>query len=159
MRLAPASLLLLLAAGCGDDPPAKGTAQTSNMVRQDPTRQPSARDIPAPRLEPLGHDDVERAGLAGAGCDFSVGEQLLLVAVQDDAIVRVGETVLHLARQGPLGGTGGFFASSRLRVRVGRTSHGATAAGEGSSWPATISVTNPVGGAPQQIQGRWACGS
>jgi len=168
MRVAriAASLCAALPIGCADGT-VVGNAQTANMVREGSSQPPPVTELPPPlrgstvppRLEPLGLDEIEAAGLQGAGCDFTIGEQVLLVAVQDRAIARVGGRIIPLFHAGPLGGTGGFFGSYELRISVGRIEGAEETRDEGSSWPARIAVTTPWAGQPSRLEGRWSCGS
>lgn len=155
-------LAALLLSGCGDSGP-QGDAESANLVRPAPTGAASQPrrlqpDGPPPQLEPLGSDEIEAAALEGAGCDFTIGEQVLLVAVEREAIVRVGGRILRLSHYGPLGNTGGFFAGREVRVSVGRTEGARARESDGPSWPARIAVTSPTSGQPSRIEGRWSCG-
>jgi len=162
MRPAIGLSVLLLLAACGEDEAAK--QEQGNLVRQNVYGNQIAAETPPegppPQLEALGSDEVEQAGLAGAGCDFSMGETLLLVAVEGGAIAKVRGRVVRLVHAGPVEASGGFFASPQVRISVGRTEpEQGQASGETMSWPAAISVTSPQSGEPYRLEGRWSCGS
>ncbi len=160
--LAIGATVLILAA-CGGSGP-QGDASSSNLATAGPPPQPatgreSQDSAPPLRLEPLGLDEVEQARLRGAGCDFTVGEQLLLVAAEGEAIAKVNGRVVRLYHNAALGPTGGFFASPEARISVGRIEGAEQQRDEGMSWPARIAATSPANGAPSRIEGRWSCGS
>ena len=166
MRAASAIALLLLLAACGDSQGVESNAHVENLVRAGPVPTPSppnsstVEEGPAPQLEPMGSDEIEAAGVMGAGCDFSVGEQVLLVADADgEAVARVNGRIVRLFHQGDLGPTGGFFASRELRVSVGRIEGQEQRIAQGASWPARIAVTTRTAGQPSRVEGLWSCGS
>ncbi len=103
-----ASVLLLL--GCGDGLLSEDRGVTANQIQRVSTPQEEPRPVDlVERLQPITQEDLERAGLIGAGCNFSSGGKLLLVAVADGALIRFGRELVHLVGAGPVGPTGGFF--------------------------------------------------
>ena len=168
MRIVKIAALLCLAlpVACSRGAP-EPKAQPANAIAVEADQPPPVNEhVPPangstvpPQLEPMGHDEIDAAGLQGAGCDFSVGEQVLLVAVQREAIARVDGRIVRLFHAGTLGATGGFFGSRQLRISVGRIEGAEQTRDEGSSWPARIAVTTPRAGQPSRVEGRWSCGS
>ena len=154
-----ALLALLLLAGCGES----GTgnrAATANQIERLSTPKVEKQDPRASaRLQPITPEDLEREGLAGAGCDFSGEGRLLLAAVGSNAIVRIEGEIRHLLHSAPVGPTGGFFEDRQLSVSVGRTAESGTTAGEAGSWPARVTVTNRRIEIQQEMAGIWTCGA
>ena len=151
-------LALLAACGSGDDPP-NGAADTNQIERLATPRQPKADPQASVRLQVLTVQDLQLEGLIGAGCYFVREGQMLVAAVGSDSLVRIGGELRHLVPSAPVGGTGGFFEDRQLSVSVGRTEEAGTAAGEATSWPARISITNRRTGAQLRLRGVWTCGA
>lgn len=163
--LLASALLLPLAAGCGSEPRGGYQPPTTEQIERlsTPGEEPAA--VAGPQLAPIAREDVERELAPGAGCEFRRGDDLLLVAVADDAIVRRGGRIVHLRPSAPLEGTGGFFADTDISVSVGRTGGAGTATDETATdetrvWPAEAMVTDRTLPAEQtEISGSWSCGA
>ena len=153
------ALALLLLAGCGggDDP--DGAASPNQIERLSTPQTANADADAAARLLPLTPEDVGREGLLGAGCEFSSGGAMLLVAAGGGAIVRTHDGVRHLVPSAPVGPTGGFFEDRHLSVSVGRSEEAGRNVGEATGWPARITVTNRRAEAQQEASGMWTCGA
>jgi len=159
MRIAAATLVLLLA-GCGQViEPSNGAAST-NQIEKLSTPRVEEPDLQATvRLQPVTISDLDREGLVGAGCDFSRDGQILLATVGSDALVRLQGQLRHLIHSGPVGPTGGFFEDRHLSVSIGRTEEVANEADESAAWPARMTVTNRRTEQQQEVRGIWTCGS
>ena len=159
MRASALGLVLILAAcGSGGEAP-NGAADVNQIERLATPRQPKPDPHASVRLQVLTVQDLELEGLIGAGCYFVRDGRMLLAAVGSDSLVRIGGALRHLVPSAPVGGTGGFFEDRQLSVSVGRTSEAGTAAGEATSWPARISITNRRTGARIRLRGVWTCGA
>jgi hypothetical protein len=157
-------LLLALAsalAGCGGEENALNEAEAARSIEQVATAAPVKKPDHRPTLAPLTAVDIRRELRPGPGCDFSIGERLLFVAVAGDALARVNGRFVHFTTAGPLGPTGGYFVGGGFTLSVGRTSDEGTAAGEAGSWPGRIAVSDhgrterPV----RDLRGSWRCGA
>ena len=153
-----ASVLLLL--GCEEGLVSDDRGVTVNQIERVSTPKEEARppDL-VERLQPITREDLERAGLVGAGCNFSSGGRLLLVAASEGALVRFGPQLVRLAGAGPVSPSGGFFEHRQVSVSVGRLSEKDGAADESASWPARAIVTNRRTEVVNEIQGVWTCGA
>lgn len=151
-------LAALLLPGCGE-PGAAGTdAATANQIERLSTPRVEKQDPQASaRLQPITPEDLEREGLLGAGCEFSLEGHTLLVAVGSDAIVRVEGALRHLIHSAPVGPTGGFFEDRQLSVSVGRTSDAGTAANPSAGSAARITVSNRRTEVQREMIGAWRC--
>ncbi|WP_129792536.1 hypothetical protein [Sphingosinicella sp. CPCC 101087] len=154
------AMTLVLLAGCGrEDGALEGNASANQIERLSTPSEEEGDPLTAVRLQPLEPSDVEREGLLGAGCAFSVGGQLLLAATGGDAIVRMQDGIRHLVPSGPIGPTGGFFEDRQLSISVGRSGPAGRAVAEGSSRPARITVTHRRAELEQAHAGAWTCGA
>ena len=151
---------LLLLAGCdrGEGQP-EGTANANQIERLSTPVEQTEDPRATVRLEPLSAADLEREGLLGAGCLFTVGDKRLLAAVGGDAVVRIQGEIRHLVHSAPAGATGGFFEDRQLSVSVGRASESGIAVEEGMRWPARITVTNRRAEIEVEQAGAWTCGA
>jgi len=157
MKRLAASLLLL--AACGQDGAESANASPEQIERLARAPEEKADPLASVRIEPLAPGDLEREGLLGAGCSFSRGDRMLLAAVGSNAIVRIGGETRHLVQSAAVGPSGGFFEDRQLSVSVGRLDEDGTAAGEATSWPARIRVTNRRSGVDLVQRGHWTCGA
>ena len=153
---------LLLLAGCGgsgvvgDD---EGVT-TNQIERLSTPGEPVVDRQASARLQPIGLDDLDRAGLPDPACDFSRNGRMLLAAASNDAVAKIGGTIIHLTHSGPVGPSGGFFEDRQLSISVGRTEAAAgEAVGATAGWPARIAVTNRRTRAQTEMQGIWRCGA
>ena len=160
MRSAAIILMLVLAAGCGDDGSGEGKADANQLARLSTPEPPPVEDpLALVRLEPLGAGDITSEGLGGPGCSFIRGTQVLVVANEEDAIARIGGRTLHFAPATPPGPSGGFFEERQRSISIGRTDAADTAGSALEGWPARIVVTNRRGGARIERDGLWRCGA
>ena len=155
-----ALLALLLLAGCGPGGAGggDGAADTNQIERLSTPKVEKPDPRASAQLQPLTPEDIEREGLLGAGCAFARDGRILLASVGSDALVRHAGELRHLIHSAPVGATGGFFEDRHLSVSIGRTSETA-AAGEASSWPARITITNRRTEAQVELRGVWTCGA
>ena len=159
MRAAALGLTLVLA-GCGSRGEQPNGAADTNQIERLATPRVEKPDPQASvRLQVVTDQDLETEGLLGAGCHFLRDDQMLLAAVGSDALVRHAGELRHLVPSAPVGGTGGFFEDRQLSVSVGRTDEDGTAAGEATSWPARMRITNRRTGAQLRLRGVWTCGA
>ena len=162
MRPLPLAALALLSA-CGGDGPTTtpaGNAADTNQIERLSSPQEEVDPQAAARLQPLTMQDAEREGLLGAGCTFTAGGRMLLVAAGSDAIVRINGEIRHLVHSGTVGPTGGFFEDRQVSVSVGRVDEDSGEAGpESMRWPARITFTNRRAETDQELGGLWSCGA
>ena len=153
-------LAALLLPGCGEPGAAGNKAATANQIERLSTPRVEKADPEASaRLQPITLEDLEREGLLGAGCDFSLEGHTLLVAVGSDAVVRVEGALRHLIHSAPVGPTGGFFEDRQLSVSVGRTEEAGTAGNALAGSAARITVTNRRTEVQREMIGTWRCGA
>jgi hypothetical protein len=147
MRSVAAALPVLLLAGCGDrSPVGEDRGVTTNQIERLSTpREPAPDPLANVRLQPLTRGDVGGDSAAG-GCAFVRGSGVLLLARAGDAVVRIGGHAVHAAASGPVGPTGGFFATPRVGVSVGRDEGGGR-----------ITATDRHSGAQLELEGIWTC--
>ena len=156
MRLAAALVLVLLGA-CGGEAEPPNAANAADIERlSTPKQAPKADPLASVRLQALTAADIEQEGLAGAGCDFRLGDMLVLAAAGSDALVRINGELRHLIHSAPAGATGGFFEDRQLSVSIGRTEGEGEAAAAGT-WPARLTVTNRRTEADLELRGHWSC--
>lgn len=162
-RASAFAALALFLSGCGDgdesriDDADELANAIENVSGAEPREKEKAPDPLPPQLDVLSPEDVARELAPGAGCDLSRDGGMLLAAVQGDAMVRANGRIVHLRLEGPVGQTGGFFEGPGVTVSIGRTSDDATLVDATSSWPATVAVANPLGGAPEAFDAVWRC--
>lgn len=155
MRAALLLPLLLTAAGCGQD---QAAPPSTDQIRQLAT--PKVERIEdRMRLDPLTFAELEQAGVTGAGCDFSVGDRVLLAATMGGAVVKYNGAIVRLRQSGPLGEMGGFFESQALTASIGRTQGAGTTGGESISRPARVKITDRRAGEARELAGIWSCGA
>lgn len=109
-------------------------------------------------LQPLTFDEADRELAAGAGCDLILGDRLLLVAVEGDAIAKVGGRIVHLTTDS-LTPSGGFFKSDAVTISIGITSDRAVVEGETARWPADVAIRKTGAEKPTQVKASWRCGA
>lgn len=158
------SFFCLALAACGsDEAPVVNAADVANVVENiAEVPDPAAKDDapPPPALQPLAQSELAATIASGAGCDFSAGGEPLFVAAGPAGVAKVNGQVVRFAAEGPVGATGGFYTAGRLRISVGRTSEAGTAAGETTSWPGRLSLTDRSTDAhPLEVAGMWRCGA
>ena len=155
MRAGALAAIFLLA-GCGGEDVANGNASADQIARVSTPKEEKADPQASARLQPLTAADLAVEGLAGPGCSFSRNGQMLLAAVESNAIVRTGDGIRHMVHSAPVGPTGGFFEDRQLSVSAGRIgTFGEETVG---TWPARITVTNRRTEAELRLQGDWTCG-
>src|SRR5690349_21791690 len=155
-----AVLALLLLAGCGGGEVGEGNATTNQIERlSTPAEEPAGDPDASARLQPLDPGDVTHEGLSGPNCSFSSGGNLLLAATAEDAIARIGGSLLHFIDSAPVGPSGGFFEDRQRSISVGRTEATEGPAQAVAGWPARITVTNRRTGARIELEGIWRCGA
>jgi len=155
------AISLVLLAGCdrGDRVAPEGSVSTNQIVRLSTPVEEDNDPRATVRLQPLTMTDLDREGLLGAGCAFSVDDRVLLVAVGSNAIVRLQDEIRHLVHSAPIGPTGGFFEDRHLSISVGRTDEEGVASAEGMRWPGRITVTNRRAEIEAAQAGAWTCGA
>jgi hypothetical protein len=160
-RLASAFLLGL--ASCGGDEPELNNQQLADTIENVAVAReaPKEKGPAAPVLSALSPEEVARTLANGAGCDFSRGGQLLFVAVGQGSLAKVGGGLVHALPNGPTGGTGGFWASERYAISVGRLADPGDAVEETDSWPARLVLTDRRQDENNvlRLEGIWRCGA
>ncbi len=162
MRTLGLALLMLAGAGCGDSGlVGEDGGVTANQIERLSTPGEEVVDPQATaRLQPIGLDDLDQAGLRDPACDFSRNGRMLLAVTSDDAVAKIGGAILHLTHSGPVGPSGGFFEDRQLSISVGRTDAAAAdAVGAAAGWPARITATNRRTEAQIDLEGIWRCGA
>lgn len=155
MRALAAPLLLL--AGCGAGPANEASPAANQIERlSTPETEPETDPLASARLQPLEPGDVTHEGLAGPGCQFSIGGAVVLAANAEDAVARIGGETLHFTHSAPVGPSGGFFEDRQVSISVGRTG---TPARDTIGAPGRIAVTNRRTGARFEQNGIWRCGA
>jgi hypothetical protein len=157
MRLAAPPLLLLLLAGCGGGSVGGNAQITTNQLERLATARPEPtvdRQLAA-RPQPLLRADLEGAGMARPGCDFSKTGHMLLAVTADDAIARIDGRLYHFNHSNPAGPTGGFFEDRQLSISIGRVTD---TTGRIGRWTARMTATNRRANAQVEIVGTWRCG-
>ena len=154
----PAAILAFIMLGaCGGEPEAQNAANGADIARlATPKQEAKADPLASVRLQALTAADLEQEGLAGAGCDFRLGDTIVLASAGSDALIRINGQLRHLIHSAPSGATGGFFEDRQLSVSIGRTE------GEGETettgtWPARLTVTNRRTEADLELRGSWSC--
>ena len=158
-----ASALLIVLAGCGSDEPELSNEQMSEVIENVATarEEPEKKGPSAPALTEIGQEELARTLGPGAGCDFSHGGRLLFVSVASGSLAKVNGGPVHAVPNGPTGPTGGFWASERYAISVGRLAEAGAAVEETTSWPARLVLTdrrqeeNNV----LRLEGIWRCGA
>jgi hypothetical protein len=148
---------VILLGACGGQEEAPNAANGADIARLATPRQEAKADpLASVRLQSLTAADLEQEGLAGAGCEFRLGDMIVLAAAGSDALIRINGELRHLVHSAPSGATGGFFEDRRLSVSIGRTE------GEGDTqatgtWPARLTVTNRRTEVDLELRGSWSC--
>ena len=160
MKAGLVPLLALVLGACGQaEFGTNGTADANQIVRlSTPKVEPEDRSASA-RLQPLSVEDLDREGLAGAGCSFSSGGRLLLISVGSDALARIDGQLRHFVQSAPVGESGGFFEDRQVSISVGRTEGQGRTLDEVRSWPARATVTNRRTEQQHEMAGEWSCGA
>ena len=156
MRLSVVLLLFLLGA-CGRESETPNAVNGADIARlATPKQEAKADPLASVRLQALTASDLEQEGVARAGCDFRLGDMVVLASAGSDALIRINGELRHLIHSAPSGATGGFFEDRQLSVSIGRTE------GEGETepagtWPARLTVTNRRTEADLELRGSWSC--
>ncbi len=168
-RLAPAALALLLLGACSADPPAPADNATAQPVGSVggaapaplPSVLPGAPEEPrphaAPALQPLVAADLADRQLLGAGCSFvgkAGGPVLLRLRDEGDGLVKHGDRLRRISAATPGRAAimaGGIAAGDHMSFTIDR------ATGDGSAWPATLTMRTDDGGETIHRGGRWEC--
>lgn len=161
-RLAAAALLLVLA-GCGGDEPELSNRQMADAIENLAIARPAPKEKApaAPLLLELSREEIERTLPGGAACDFSQGTRILFVSVAQGSLGKVGGGLVHAVPNGPTGPTGGFWASERYAISVGRIADEGAAVEEAGSWPARLVLTDRRQDENNvlRLDGTWRCGA
>lgn len=166
-HLVLAFALILTACGGGDEEESGALniedRALANRIEDLAVLEKNEAEAAAPKpllpIEPLSHDEIARELQPSAGCDLSVGDQMLLVAGTNDAIVKADGKIVHLERQGRPTPTGGYFTGGGLSISIGRASPDGEAGEKASSWPAEASIRHVSEEKPQTIKAIWRCGA
>lgn len=160
MRFIGLAALALLAA-CGSEEPELSNQQMADAIENVATARqaPKAKGPAAPTLVELSQEEIQRTLPSGGGCDFSEGGRLLFVSVAQGSLARVGGQLVHAVPNGPTGPTGGFWASERYAISVGRLAESEEAVEETTSWPARLVLTDRQQEENNvlRLEGSWRC--
>jgi hypothetical protein len=160
-RAAPTAAVVLLAlAGCRPEQPTTNDAQIAETIANIAEERPVAKqDRPPPALAAIAQPDAERALAAGAACDFTEGGRLVFVSGPGDAIGKVDGQSVRFAASGPTGAPGGFWVTDRYSVSIGRAADDGVRAGETTSWPARLVLTDRRRDENSELRlaGTWRC--
>lgn len=160
MRIRAVAAALAALAGCGgEDSPPLDNDQLAGAIENVAEVRPAPKSTPpGSALVPLTRGDIER--LPSTGCDFSAAGRLVFAAPGGDALARVNGLLIRFAPNGPVGPSGGFFATERFSISVGRiTDSGVTVEGR-TSWPARMVLTErgrDDGREELRLEGSWRC--
>jgi hypothetical protein len=149
MRGAALLALALPLAGCGGEEKPLNEAEAARSIERVATAAPAKKPDHRPALAPLSAAEVGELR-PGARCAFSVGEQLVFVAVPGDAMAKVNGRLVRFTTAGPLGPTGGYFVGEGYTLSVGRTKNGGRIAVSDHS-----RTERPV----REHRGSWGCGA
>jgi hypothetical protein len=157
----PAAVALL--AACGSVEPELSNQQMADAIENVATAReaPEVKGPAAPTLTELSREEVEGTLPGGGACDFSQGGRLLFVSVAQGSLAKVGGQPVHAVPNGPTGPTGGFWASERFAISVGRLVESEEAAQEMTSWPARLVLTDRQQEENNvlRLEGSWSCGA
>ncbi len=152
------AILVLLLASCSDggaESPAPDREQIERLAT--PKVDESAKEsLDTARLRPIEAPQVAEAGLAGPGCAFRNGEDLLVATGGSDAIARIGDETVHLVHSAPVGPSGAFLEDRSISISIGRRTD-VDIGDQVSSWPARATVTNRRTQVQTKIDGLWTC--
>lgn len=144
MRVVAATLLALLAAGCGGSGDRAASSDQLNRIAFEQNRM---ADIGrTARLQPLGAFAAP-VDYQGPICRFTRGGDLLVLAFGNAAAARIDGVLRTFRAQAVIGPTGGFYRDNELALSIG------VEAGQ----PARARVTNRVTQAQEDAHGIWTC--
>ena len=156
-----AAALALVAAACGGEERELPNEQMADAIETVATaREPPKEKGPSPpALAAMRAEEVRRLLPGGAGCDFSHEGSLLFVSVAQGSLAKVGGAFVHAVPNGPTGPTGGFWASERYAISIGRVADEEAAVEETTSWPARLVVTDRLQDENNvlRLEGVWRC--
>lgn len=158
----PASIVLLLAAGCGGegDPTAgKSDEQLRREIEAVATPKPLPEDEPPPfRLRPLKVGEVRQYVGGRPACILIHRGLVFFVTTGSRGIANVDGRTAELAATGPVGPTGGFFSAPGATISIGRVAQYAGRAElYAPAWPVDVAVGGAKEIMPQRLEGRWTC--
>lgn len=159
-RLA-ASLVLLLAAGCGSEQPAtdKSPEQLRREIEELSTPPSLKKKVPKFRLRPLTLAEVRSYAGEGPVCLVLVGQRVLFVTNGSQGLARIDGRLTRLTASGPVGASGGFFVAQGATLSIGRIGqYAGEAAAYAPSWTAMVAIGGAARGEkPQQFDAGWTC--
>ncbi|HYJ28943.1 MAG TPA: hypothetical protein VEW25_01210 [Allosphingosinicella sp.] len=159
-RLAVLCCLLALAS-CGGDEPELNNQQLAETIENVAVArdEPKEKGPAAPVLIALSREEIGTALAGGPGCEFSQRGGVLFVSVAQGSLAKVGGGLVHALPNGPTGPTGGFWASERYAISVGRLADPDAAVEATTSWPASLVLTDRRQSENNvlELEGTWSC--